>query len=354
MAVLVTGGAGYIGSHTLVQLIESNFDVVVIDNLSNATIESLRRVQAITGELPRFYQGDVQDRTLLKQIFAHHNIEAVIHFAGLKSVTESATDPLMYYRNNIDSTLTLCEEMARHHVFKLVFSSSATVYGDDAPVPVTEDTPTRASSPYGRTKLMIEQMLQDFQAADPRWSIARLRYFNPVGAHYSGLIGEDSLGTPCNLLPYITQVAIGKRPCLSIFGDDYDTHDGTGVRDFIHVVDLADAHVKALGFLKLHDGLHSFNLGTGKGYSVLDMVKAFEQVNGVCIPYRIEPRRPGDIGKSWANVDLARIQLGWTAKRTLHQMLKDAWRWQTQNPEGYTHTIVNSSQTIDSPLQMAS
>lgn len=341
MSILVTGGAGYIGSHTLVELIEQNHDVVVVDNLSNASAEALRRVEQITGEMPHFYQGNIQDRQLLGEIFRRHNIEAVIHFAGLKSVTESVSDPLSYYHTNILSTLILCEEMARHGCYNLVFSSTAAVYGDNAPVPVTEKTPRRADSPYARTKLIIEQMLEDLQRSNDKWTIVKLRYFNPIGAHYSGLIGEDPQDIPCNLMPYVTQVAIGRLPKLTVFGNDYDTVDGTGVRDFIHVSDLACAHVSAVGFIKNHTGIYAFNIGTGRGYSVLELVDTFEAVTGRPIPLCFAPRREGDIAVSYANTDLATEVLGWTAKRDLEQMLKDAWRWQYQNPEGYRQSDLN-------------
>lgn len=336
MSVLVTGGAGYIGSHTLVDLIEQNYDVIVLDNLSNASAESLRRVEIITGKMPRFYKGDVEDAQMLRQIFQRHDIEAVIHFAGLKSVSESVADPLSYYHNNLLSTLVLCREMAKHQCFKLVFSSSATVYGTDAPSPVYESMPRSANSPYGRTKLMNEQILEDLQASDQRWSIVKLRYFNPVGAHVSGLIGEDPNGIPNNLMPYITQVAVGRLEQLSVFGNDYATVDGTGVRDYIHVCDLSAAHVKAVEFIAARPGIHTFNLGTGKGYSVLEAIQTFEKVSGKTIAYQIKPRREGDIGESYAAADLARLQLNWEAKYSFEQMLKDAWRWQSQNPQGYS------------------
>lgn len=335
MAILVTGGAGYIGSHTIVQLINADQDVVVIDNLSNSSQASLQRVEAITGVLPSFYQGDIQDPEILNHIFSHHQIDAVIHFAGLKSVSDSVSTPLEYYRNNINGTLTLCEVMAQNHVFKLVFSSTANVYGVPETVPVTEDMPTGATNPYGRSKLMIEQILQDFQQADSRWSIAVLRYFNPVGAHESGLIGEDPQGVPANIMPFISQVAIGRREKLSVFGGDYDTPDGTGVRDYIHVLDLADAHLKALDNLDKLNGLETFNIGTGEGYSVLELVSAFTETTGIEVPYQIEARRAGDIGASWANADLANQRLGWRAKRSLQQMMQDSWRWQSNNPQGY-------------------
>lgn len=335
MTILVTGGAGYIGSHTIVQLIESQQEVVVIDNLSNSSTESLHRIEMITGVQPTFYQGDIQDEVLLNKIFSEHNIKAVVHFAGLKSVNESVDQPQLYYRNNINGTLTLCEVMAQHNVFNLVFSSTANVYGIPETVPVTEDMPVGTTNPYGRTKLMIEQMLADFQVADERWSIALLRYFNPVGAHESGLIGEDPQGIPANIMPFISQVAIGRREELAIFGDDYDTPDGTGVRDYIHVMDLGYAHLKALEYLTDKPGIHTFNIGTGSGYSVLELVGAFTDATGIEIPYAIKGRRPGDIGASWANPALANETLGWQAKRSLRQMMEDAWRWQSQNPYGF-------------------
>jgi UDP-glucose 4-epimerase len=339
MSVLVTGGAGYIGSHTLVELIEQDHEVVVIDNLSNSCAESLRRVAQITGVMPRFYLGDVEDKLLLGQIFSNHRIDAVIHFAGLKSVNGSVSQPLHYYRRNIFSTLTLCEQMAKHNCFNLVFSSSAAVYGTKAQAPVLESMPRHPDSPYARTKAIIEHMLEDLQNADPRWSIIRLRYFNPIGAHYSGLIGEDPQGIPCNLLPYITQVAIGHLPKLLVYGNDYSTKDGTGIRDFIHVSDLARAHVLAVPFMTKRPGLHTFNIGTGRGYSVLEMVKAFEKISGKTIPLSIESRREGDIAVSYANTDLARLVLGFEAKGSIEQMLGDAWRWQYQNPQGYGGSI---------------
>ncbi len=335
MAILVTGGAGYIGSHTIVQLINTEQEVVVIDNLSNSSQVSLQRIKAITGVSPTFYQGDIQDAKLLKLIFQKHQIESVVHFAGLKSVSDSVSQPVSYYRNNINGTLTLCEEMAKHNVFKLVFSSTASVYGLPETIPVTEDMPTGATNPYGRSKLMVEEILTDLNVADPRWSIALLRYFNPVGAHESGLIGEDPRGVPANIMPYISQVAIGRRPELSVFGGDYDTPDGTGVRDYIHVVDLADAHLKALNYLEFNEGVSTFNIGTGQGYSVLELVQAFTKVTGIEVPYQIKDRRPGDVAASWANADLAKAELGWTAKKDINQMMQDSWRWQSDNPKGY-------------------
>ena len=335
MAILVTGGAGYIGSHTIVQLINAGHKVVVLDNLSNSSVESLSRVKTITGVEPTFYQGDIQDAKRLDEIFQEHQISAVIHFAGLKSVNESVAQPMSYYRNNIAGTLVLCEQMVKHGVFNMVFSSSASVYGLPDAVPVTEQMSTGATNPYGRSKLMIEQMLEDFQRGDCRWRIALLRYFNPVGAHHSGLIGEDPLDIPANIMPFISQVAIGRREQLSIFGDDYDTPDGTGVRDYIHVVDLADAHLKALEYLNHNQGTNIFNIGTGQGYSVLQLVAAFTKATGVEIPYVIKGRRPGDIGACWADPSLANQKLNWQATRNLEQMMQDSWRWQSLNPLGY-------------------
>lgn len=335
MAVLVTGGAGYIGSHTIVQLIEAQQQVIVLDNLSNSSAESLNRIETITGQLPQFYHGDIQDGELLDTIFQSHDISAVVHFAGLKSVNESVANPMAYYRNNITGTLTLCEHMAKHNVFNIVFSSTASVYGVPEKMPVTEDMPTSSTNPYGRTKLMIEQMLADFHVSDSRWSIVLLRYFNPVGAHQSGLIGEDPQGIPANIMPFISQVAIGRREELSVFGNDYDTPDGTGVRDYIHVLDLANAHLCALDYLQQKPGLHTFNVGTGQGYSVLELVAAFTAATGIEIPYNIKPRRPGDVGSSWADPTLANQELNWQAKHNLEQMMQDSWRWQSQNPYGY-------------------
>lgn len=335
MAILVTGGAGYIGSHTLVQLLNEGNDVVVIDNLCNSSVESLQRVQSITGKSVHFYQGDVADRTLLARIFAEHAVESVIHFAGLKAVGESTQIPLHYYLNNVSGTVVLCEEMAKAGVFKLVFSSSATVYGDPATVPILENFPTGATNPYGRSKLMVEEILRDLCASDERWSVALLRYFNPVGAHSSGLIGEDPNGIPNNLLPYITQVAIGRLQQLQVFGDDYSTPDGTGVRDYIHVVDLADGHLKALERIAHNSGVSTYNLGTGLGYSVLEMVKAFEAASDRPVPFNIVERRPGDIAECWADSSLAAEELGWRATRSLDVMMRDSWNWQEKNPQGY-------------------
>jgi UDP-glucose 4-epimerase len=343
--ILVTGGAGYIGSHTCVELLESGFEVVVIDNLNNSKIESIHRVEKITGRAVHFYQGDVRDKQLLTRIFAQHKIDAAIHFAGFKAVGESCQHPLSYYQNNLDSMLVLLEVMEQANVKNLVFSSSATVYGDPHTVPILEDFPLQATNPYGRTKLFIEEILRDTSSADTLkhsenpWKIAVLRYFNPIGAHPSGLIGEDPNGIPNNLMPYLAQVAIGKLRILSIFGEDYATPDGTGVRDYIHVVDLAQGHIKALQYLlnqSSGSGLcESYNLGTGIGYSVMDMVHTFEKVIGREVPHKIAPRRSGDIASCYANPTLSYQKLGWKVEKNLEQMLADTWRWQTNNPNGY-------------------
>jgi len=335
MAVFITGGAGYIGSHTIVELLNENQQVVVLDNLSNSSEEALRRVEGITGKSVTFYQGDVLDSAMLDTIFSKHDIESVIHFAGLKAVGESVSLPLKYYQTNVAGTLTLCEAMARANVKNLVFSSSATVYGDPATLPITEDFPTGATNPYGQSKLMVEFVLSDLAASDPSWNIAVLRYFNPVGAHVSGLIGEDPNDIPNNLMPFIAQVAVGKRECLSVFGDDYNTPDGTGVRDYIHVVDLAQGHLKALLKLKTNPGLVTYNLGTGQGYSVLEMVKAFEVACGNTIAYKIVERRPGDIAACYANPLKASQELGWVATHTIEDMANSNWHWQSSNPQGY-------------------
>lgn len=335
MTVLVTGGAGYIGSHTCVQLLEAGFPIVVLDNLSNSSRVSLQRIEQITGKAVPFVEGDILDRACLDRLFEEHEIDSVIHFAGLKAVGESCEQPLRYYQNNVAGTLTLCEAMAAANVKSLVFSSSATVYGDPASVPIRETFPTSATNPYGRSKLMIEEMLADLYAADNDWRIARLRYFNPVGAHESGLIGEDPNGIPNNLLPYISQVAVGKLAQLSVFGDDYPTPDGTGVRDYIHVLDLADGHLKALSALKQKGGLITCNLGTGQGYSVLEMVRAFERASDRSVAYQIVSRRSGDIAECYADPSYAAEMLGWSASRGLEQMMVDAWRWQSSNPDGY-------------------
>lgn len=336
MKILVTGGAGYIGSHTTLALLEAGYEVVVLDNLCNSSAESLHRVERICGKAPIFVQGDIRDRALLDEIFANYRIEAVLHFAGLKAVGESVRESLSYYENNVAGSVSLCQSMAAAGVFRLVFSSSATVYGEPAQMPISEDFPTGIpTNPYGRSKLMVEDVLRDLAVADSRWSIALLRYFNPVGAHESGLIGEDPNGIPNNLLPYVAQVAIGKLKELSVFGNDYPTADGTGVRDYIHVVDLADGHLKALQRISSRPGLNVWNLGTGKGYSLLEMVQAFEQVSGRPVPYRIVARRSGDIAECWANPHKAERELGWKAERGLQMMMEDAWRWQSLNPQGY-------------------
>jgi UDP-glucose 4-epimerase len=343
--ILVTGGAGYIGSHTCVELIQNGYDIVVVDNLSNSKIEAIRRIERITSQSVPFHQADIGDGPALAEIFKANSIDAVIHFAGLKAVGESCNQPLEYYRNNISGTLVLLETMAEHGVKNLVFSSSATVYGDPHAVPITESFPLQATNPYGRTKLFIEEILRDTSAADALnqttrpWKFAVLRYFNPIGAHQSGLIGEDPNGIPNNLMPYLSQVAIGKLQVLSVFGDDYNTHDGTGVRDYIHVVDLAQGHIKALQYLMKHaEGTgvcEAFNLGTGNGYSVLDMVNTFGRVTGQPVPYKITPRRPGDVASCYADPSLALEKLDWRAERGLEQMMTDVWRWQSQNPDGY-------------------
>ncbi|MDB6062101.1 MAG: UDP-glucose 4-epimerase GalE [Verrucomicrobiaceae bacterium] len=335
MKVLVTGGAGYIGSHTCVELLNAGHDVVVVDNMCNSSEESLRRVQKIAGRELLLERADVRDETALERIFSQHKFDAVIHFAGLKAVGESVAQPLRYYQNNVQGTLTLCEVMARHGVFNLVFSSSATVYGDPHTVPITEDFPLSATNPYGRSKLMVEEVLRDLGKADPKWNLILLRYFNPVGAHESGLIGEDPNGIPNNLTPYITQVAVGKLKQLAVFGNDYATIDGTGVRDFIHVVDLAIGHLKALDKLAENPGVVAYNLGTGQGYSVLQMIAAFEKASGVAIDFRIAPRRPGDIASCYADPALAAQALRWRAERGLTEMTRDGWNWQKLNPNGF-------------------
>ena len=336
MAILVTGGAGYIGSHTCIELINAGYDVVVLDNLSNSSEKSLDRVAQITGKKIPFYQVDILDKEGMNEIFEKEAIDSVIHFAGLKAVGESVSKPLEYYHNNITGTLLLCDVMRNHNVKNIIFSSSATVYGDPAFVPITEECPKgKITNPYGQTKSMLEQILTDLNVADPEWNVVLLRYFNPIGAHESGLIGEDPKGIPNNLLPYIAQVAVGKLPCLGVFGDDYDTVDGTGVRDYIHVVDLAKGHVKALKKIEDKSGVSVYNLGTGKGYSVLQVVKAFEIACGKPIPYVIKPRRPGDIAACYADASKAKAELGWEAEFDIERMCVDAWRWQSQNPNGY-------------------
>ena len=335
MSVLVTGGAGYIGSHTVVELLNADQEVVIVDNYSNSKPEVLNRIKTITGKTPTFYEVDVLDREALDAVFSKEDIDSVIHFAGYKAVGESVAKPIEYYHNNITSSLVLCDVMRSYGVKKIVFSSSATVYGMNNVSPLTEDLPTSATNPYGYTKVMIEQILQDVAVSDSDWSIALLRYFNPIGAHESGLIGEDPTGIPNNLMPYITQVAVGKLPRLSVFGDDYNTPDGTGVRDYIHVVDLALGHIKALDKIKSTEGVGIFNLGTGVGYSVLDLVHNFEEANGVEIPYVIVDRRPGDVATCYSDATKAKEELGWTAQKTLVDMCRDSWNWQKNNPNGY-------------------
>ncbi|MCA0987027.1 UDP-glucose 4-epimerase GalE [Guptibacillus algicola] len=335
MAILVTGGAGYIGSHTCVQLISQGYKVVVVDNLSNSNIESLNRVRELTDTEIPFYKIDLLDRKSLEKVFEEHHINAVIHFAGLKAVGESVSRPLNYYYNNVAGTFVLCEVMEKYNIRKVVFSSSATVYGNPKTVPITEEEPLCATNPYGQTKLMIEQVFRTLYECDARWSVALLRYFNPIGAHISGRIGEDPTGLPNNLMPYISQVAIGKLEQLKVFGDDYETVDGTGVRDYIHVMDLANGHIKALEYLFGTTGVEAFNLGTGNGYSVLQMVKAFEEATGKKVKYSIAPRRPGDIGECYADSTKAKKELGWVAEKGIEEMCRDTWRWQLSNPNGY-------------------
>lgn len=336
MSILVAGGAGYIGSHTCVELLEAGYDVVVVDNLYNANPEALKRVEKITGKTVTFYEADILDKETLNKVFDAHQIEAVIHFAGYKAVGESVQKPIEYYHNNMTGTLVLCDVMRAHGVKNIVFSSSATVYGDPAQIPITESCPKgQPTNPYGWTKSMLEQVLTDIHTSDPEWNVILLRYFNPIGAHKSGLIGEDPKGIPNNLLPYVAQVAVGKRPCLGVFGNDYDTPDGTGVRDYIHVVDLAAGHVKAIEKLRQNPGVEVYNLGTGNGYSVLQVVAAFEKACGHEIPYEIKPRREGDIATCYCDPQKAKEDLGWTAKYGIDEMCADAWRWQSTNPDGY-------------------
>jgi UDP-glucose 4-epimerase len=337
MSILVTGGAGYIGSHTCVELLRAGFRVRVLDNLSNSNEESLHRVRSITGRELDFVRVDLRDLGAVRAVLRDGPVDAVIHFAGLKAVGESAEIPLDYYENNVAGTLNLCRAMGEAEVRNIVFSSSATVYGEPARVPITEEFPRSATNPYGRTKLMIEEILADLQRADRRWNVILLRYFNPVGAHVSGRIGEDPDGIPNNLMPYIAQVAVGKLPELRVFGGDYPTSDGTGVRDYIHVVDLARGHVSALKRLRDAPGLVAYNLGTGKGYSVLDMVRTFQRVNGVRVTYRIVDRRPGDVAQCYADPALAARELGWRAELGVDDMVRDTWRWQSANPQGYGH-----------------
>lgn len=335
MAILVVGGAGYIGSHTCVQLLKAGYQVIVLDNLCNSNAESIRRVTQICGQDIPLIQADIRDKVALERVFTTYKIDAVVHFAGLKAVGESTEKPLLYFDNNVTGSIVLFQAMAQANVKTLVFSSSATVYGDASTMPIREDYPLSATNPYGRTKLMIEDMLRDMQAADSSWRISLLRYFNPIGAHESGLIGEDPNGVPNNLLPYVAQVAVGKLAKLRVFGNDYATNDGTGVRDYIHVMDLADGHVAALRYLSQHTGLHAINLGTGIGYSVLQVVAAFKQACGREIPYEILPRRAGDVAVNYADATIAKQLLGWHAQRNLNTMCADSWRWQSNNPNGY-------------------
>ena len=335
MAVLVTGGAGYIGSHTCIEMLNSGFEVVVIDNLDNSSSESLNRVQKITGKKVKFYKNDVRDKEALRKIFTENKIEAVIHFAGLKAVGESVREPILYYANNLESTIALIEIMTEFGVKKFVFSSSATVYGVAKEMPLVEGMQTGAINPYGRTKLFIEEILRDLYISDNEWSITLLRYFNPIGAHKSGIIGEDPKGIPNNLMPYIAQVAVGKLEKLHVFGNDYNTVDGTGVRDYIHVVDLAVGHVKAVNWVIDNKGCEEINLGTGNGTSVLQLKCAFEKASGIEIPYVIDPRRPGDPDEVYADASKALNMLGWKAERGVDEMCEDTWRWQSGNPNGY-------------------
>lgn len=335
-SLLLTGGAGYIGSHTTLALLQAGYNVVVLDNLCNSSAESLRRVAQLAGRAPLLVQGDIRDRALLANLFAEHSVDAVLHFAGLKAVGESVSQPLRYYDNNVYGAQVLLQSCIDAGVFKVVFSSSATVYGEPAHMPISEACPVgQVTNPYGRSKLMVEDMLCDLAVSDSRWSIAILRYFNPVGAHESGLIGEDPNGTPNNLVPYIAQVAVGKLPELAVFGNDYPTPDGTGVRDYIHVMDLAEGHLEALKALNSRTGTHVWNLGSGQGYSVLQMIRAFEAASKQSISYRIAPRRPGDVSICYADPTKAEREFGWKAHRGLEQMMQDAWRWQRMNPDGF-------------------
>lgn len=336
MKILVTGGAGYIGSHTCVELLNEGYEVVIMDNLYNSSKKAVDRIQEITGKTVAFYEKDLLDRAGMDEIFSKEKIDAVIHFAGLKAVGESVQKPLEYYNNNITGTLNLCDVMRSHGVKNIIFSSSATVYGDPAQIPITEECPKgTCTNPYGWTKWMLEQILTDLHTADPEWNVILLRYFNPIGAHKSGKIGEDPKGIPNNLLPYVAQVAIGKLKCVGVFGNDYDTPDGTGVRDYIHVVDLAKGHVKAIKKLADKDGVNVYNLGTGNGYSVLQVIKAFEKACGHEIPYEIKPRRAGDIATCYSRCDKAREELGWEAQFGIEEMCADSWNWQSKNPNGY-------------------
>lgn len=335
MAILVTGGAGYIGTHTSLDLLNDNHDIVVIDNLSNGNYDAIKRIEKLSNKRIKFYKSDLLDKGAIDYIFKENKIEAVIHFAGLKSVGESVQKPLFYYQNNLISTMNLCEIMSKHNIKKLIFSSSATVYGVPDKVPITEDFPRSATNPYGQSKLFIEHILEDLVISDPAWKIILLRYFNPIGAHPSGIIGEDPKGIPNNLMPFITQVAIGKREKLSVFGKDYPTQDGTGIRDYIHVSDLATGHLKALKYINKISGIDAFNLGTGRGYSVLELIQCFEKISGIKIPYEITERRPGDVAICYADPSKAQNILDWKAQKNIEEMLADSWNWQMKNPNGY-------------------
>ena len=336
MRILVTGGAGYIGSHTCVELLNEGHEVIILDNLYNSSRKAVDRIEEITGKKVTFYEADIRDRASIQAVFDQEQIDAVIHFAGLKAVGESVAKPIEYYENNIGGTLNLCDEMRSHGVKNIIFSSSATVYGDPAEIPITEECPKGVcTNPYGWTKSMLEQILTDIHTSDNEWNVVLLCYFNPIGAHRSGMIGEDPKGIPNNLLPYVAQVAIGKLPQIGVFGNDYDTPDGTGVRDYIHVVDLARGHVKALAKLTAGSGVNVYNLGTGNGYSVLDVIHAFEKACGHELKYEIKPRRPGDIAACYAKCDKAKEELGWEAEFGIEEMCADSWRWQSQNPDGY-------------------
>lgn len=342
MAILITGGAGYIGSHAAVEFLKAGYDIVVLDNLINSHMEAINRVKELAGKDFPSYRIDLMDKEAVDQLFIRHDIDSVVHFAGLKAVGDSVSIPLKYYDNNVAGTIRLCEIMKKHQVKKLVFSSSATVYGMTNRAPINESFPLSATNPYGRSKLMIEDILRDLYVSDPTWSIALLRYFNPIGAHETGRIGESARGTPNNLIPYITQVAVGKRDKLSVFGNDYETHDGTGVRDYIHVVDLVKGHLKAIEYLQNKSGVEAFNLGTGNGHSVLDLVNTFASVSRREIPYEIVDRRPGDVAVSYADATKAEKILGWKAEKSLTDMCADSWRWQKLNPDGYKPMLINS------------
>ena len=333
--ILLTGGTGYIGSHTSILLLQAGYDVVIIDNLCNSNISVLDHIETLAGRRPDFVHADIRDEKAVSALFTKYEINAVIHFAGLKAVGESVEKPILYYRNGVEASICLFEQMNKHNVKKIVFSSSATVYGDPASLPITEDFPLSVTNPYGQNKLMVENILKDISYADKDWEVILLRYFNPVGAHESGLIGEDPNGIPNNLMPYVAQVAVGKLPHMNVFGDDYPTKDGSGVRDYIHVVDLASGHIKALDVINNNKGCQVFNLGTGKGYSVLEVIKTFEKISGKEIPFKIAPRREGDIAECYADPSLSKKILGWKAKFGMDEMIRDHWNWQSKNPNGY-------------------